>query len=209
MISNLAILQKMNYSQAVSGVKVLPKSTDGLLDRVLLKIIPYWIRPNDITLIRFVMIPFVGILLFNRIYDTGIMLFAFALFTDIIDGALARLRNQITEWGKFFDPFADKLLIGTVVAIVVSQYISVYVAAVIIFAEIILMVNAFYQMKFRGYVVPSKIAGKVKMFLQSMGLLLLLIYVMTPSPVVLVAATYMLYLSIIFSLLSIFTYRHA
>lgn len=77
--------------------------------------------PNIITLIRIVIIPvFVTALIYKR-YDYALALFIVASISDALDGLLARLTNQKTQFGAFLDPLADKLLL-TVSFILFSVY---------------------------------------------------------------------------------------
>lgn len=75
-----------------------------------LNFIPHWIRPNHITAGRVVL----AILLFlpRRMISEGMVLCLVAVggLSDLIDGVLARKRDQITNFGKIFDPVADKFL---------------------------------------------------------------------------------------------------
>ena len=70
--------------------------------------------PNKITMLRIIMIPiFVAVLLIEFPYHQPIAaaIFILAALTDSLDGYLARSRNLITDFGKFMDPLADKLLV--------------------------------------------------------------------------------------------------
>lgn len=70
--------------------------------------------PNKITMLRIIMIPFfIAALLIDFPYHQPIaaVLFIIAALTDSLDGYLARSRNLITDFGKFMDPLADKLLV--------------------------------------------------------------------------------------------------
>lgn len=73
--------------------------------------IPESWKPNDFTRLRiglaFLLIPFVVI----DWLGVAFALYILAAFTDLIDGGLARARNQITAWGRKWDPVADKLLV--------------------------------------------------------------------------------------------------
>ena len=69
--------------------------------------------PNKITLVRMIMIPFfIAALLIEFPYHQPLAaaLFIIAALTDSLDGYLARSRNLVTDFGKFMDPLADKLL---------------------------------------------------------------------------------------------------
>ncbi len=70
--------------------------------------------PNKLTLLRVAMIPAFLVILYLRFpYSeyVALAIFALASATDFIDGYLARSRHQITDFGKFMDPLADKLLV--------------------------------------------------------------------------------------------------
>ena len=79
--------------------------------------------PNKLTVLRIFMTPlFLAALLipFAHHYLVALVLFAAASLTDLIDGKMARKYNLITDFGKFLDPLADKMLvIGTMIAIMI------------------------------------------------------------------------------------------
>jgi cardiolipin synthase len=69
--------------------------------------------PNQLTLLRLCMVPFLVIALLEGHYRTGFYLFLVAGLTDGLDGLLARLLHQRTILGQYLDPVADKLLLST------------------------------------------------------------------------------------------------
>jgi len=112
---------------------------DRLLALTILKLIPHFIKPNHITVFRFLATPPVALLMFYGKYWVGLWAFLIAAFTDAIDGAMARTRNQVTEWGKIYDPLADKILVGTMVFIIVLRYIDLWTALITISLEIFII----------------------------------------------------------------------
>jgi len=178
---------------------------DKILEKTILKLFPYFVRPNFLTVFRFVSIPFIVFFLMHEDYKIGLCLFIISAFSDALDGALARTRNQITDWGIVFDPFADKLLIASVSMIVISKFINPFLAGTIVSIEILLIIFSYFR--FKGEIVPAKTVGKIKMILQSVGLSILLLSTVLNLPVLVVVATYTLYLAIIFALSSLFIYR--
>ena len=178
---------------------------DRLIAFLFLPLIPKSITPNQITKFRLISIPFIAALLSLGFYTSGTILFLFSAFSDALDGALARTKKKITTWGTLYDPIADKLLVGAVSVIIVSKYISSYLALVIIVIEMLLVASAYFR--YRGRVVPAKTMGKTKMILQCLGIIILLFYIVIGTPVLLTIATYTLYLAITFGLLSLFVFR--
>src|SRR5574344_1374730 len=178
---------------------------DKTLNKIILWIFPKKVTPNQITIFRFISIPFILYFILTDLYKIGFILFIISALSDLIDGALARTRNQITNWGIVFDPLADKILIGSVGGILIFKFLNPIIAIIIISIEIILIVSAYYR--FQGEIVPAKIFGKIKMFLQCIGVGLILLFLVIGHPMILVISTYVFYLAIIFALLSIFVYK--
>ena len=75
--------------------------------------------PNKLTLLRFLLVPVFMVFMYldnPYSYLIGLIVFAAASFTDFLDGSIARKYNMVTDFGKFMDPLADKLL--TTVALI-------------------------------------------------------------------------------------------
>jgi len=178
---------------------------DRFLAKTILKLFPSFVRPNFLTVFRFICTPFIIFFLLHENYGISFWLFAIAAFTDALDGAMARTRRQITDWGIVFDPFIDKILISSVSLIVISKFISPILAGIIVLIEILLII--FSYARFKGEIVPAKTVGKIKMILQSVGVCLLLLSVVINLPILTLISTGILYLAIIFALLSLFVYR--
>ncbi|MBI5134175.1 MAG: CDP-alcohol phosphatidyltransferase family protein [Candidatus Taylorbacteria bacterium] len=178
---------------------------DRFLKKAFLPLLPAHVTPNQITKFRLLSIPFIALLLALDYYLIGTILFLFSAFSDALDGALARTGHKISTWGTLYDPIADKLLIGTVATIVITKYISLELALAIIILEILLVASAYHR--YKGRVVPAKTMGKTKMILQCVGIIFLLFHILFGIPALLVAATYTLYLAVVFALLSLLVFR--
>ena len=79
---------------------------------------------NILTLIRIIVIPVIVICIYLKdpfFGWTAFFLFCLASITDYFDGYLARIRNEITSFGTFLDPIADKLLVAAVILILTSK----------------------------------------------------------------------------------------
>ena len=70
--------------------------------------------PNALTVFRILSVPFVMFLLLSGFYLAALGLFLFSSLTDMVDGYLARKHDDISPFGKFADPIADKLLVSAV-----------------------------------------------------------------------------------------------
>lgn len=147
---------------------------DRLLKATLLRYIPNWVTPNQVTIIRFLMTPLVLWAVSQGIWITVLALFAVAAFTDVLDGALARTRKQITMWGTVADPVADKVLVGSVMLFFVAHRIDPLFAALLVSLEVLIILGAYLRFRRKGMYLSANIFGKIKMGLQALAILLLL-----------------------------------
>ncbi|MEN9606152.1 MAG: CDP-diacylglycerol--glycerol-3-phosphate 3-phosphatidyltransferase [Actinomycetota bacterium] len=130
--------------------------------------------PNSLTIFRIIALPFCAYALFkNGGNDNNWRIIAFILFfivglSDVLDGKLARSRNQITEFGKLLDPIADKAMLATA-AIGTSMIglLSWWVTAIFLIREIAVTILRFAVIK-QGVIAASK-GAKLKTFLQNFG----------------------------------------
>jgi len=143
--------------------------------------------------------------MFYERYSIGLMAFLLVAFTDAIDGSMARTRNQITRWGKIYDPLADKILIGSMVFIIVLKYIDLWTSLVIIGLEMIIIIVAWARMV-RGHKIQANLWGKIKMNLQVLGVVILLFSIIFDWAALLPLASTTLYLAIAFAIVSLATF---
>jgi CDP-diacylglycerol--glycerol-3-phosphate 3-phosphatidyltransferase len=127
--------------------------------------------PNKLTILRTIMIPFFLVaLLCDETYGgfipygnwIALVIFALASLTDMLDGKIARKYNLITDFGKFMDPLADKLLVASaMIAFVELGRIPCWVVIIIIAREFI--ISGFRLVAAdNGIVIAAGIWGKVK-----------------------------------------------
>lgn len=179
--------------------------SDRILAQTILPWIPLWVRPNAVTTVRFVAVPFVLASVMREQFFLAIVIFAVAAFTDLLDGALARTRNQITAVGKVIDPLADKLLIGTLMVAMVWVYLSAQLALIIISIEAFFIIGGFWRWH-QGIVPSANLWGKIKFNFQVLGVVVLFVAVSSPNPVLWeIAATTSFAIAIVFALLSLAT----
>ena len=134
--------------------------------------------PNTLTIIRVLLIPFfVAFMLCNiTAYDNYIALaiFIVASLTDTLDGYLARKNNQVTNFGKFMDPLADKLLVCSALICHLSNgMISTVVVLIIIAREFIISGFRLVAVD-NGIVIAASWWGKAKTISQMIMIILLI-----------------------------------
>lgn len=183
-----------------------PNAIDRFQEKTILWLIPYWIKPNHLTIFRYFSIPFILFLLLYEYYPAALLLFLISVSTDALDGAIARTRKQITDWGKINDPMADKSLIALAGAFLITRHIGLGVLLAIIAVELIIISSAVYKNYGKKRVPSAKLAGKVKMLFQSSAMILLLLYSVVSLSFILIIAQVFIYLAIFFGLTSAFVY---
>ena len=164
--------------------------------------------PNFLTTIRIVVVPILAWLLFrddassdsNR-FIAGI-LFIIAALTDIADGIIARRWNLITNFGKIFDPIADKALIG--VALVGLSYLNLldwWFTWVILSREIFVTFLRFWVIN-KG-VIPASRGGKLKTIMQIVAISF---YLLPLPETVSILAEVLMYVAVILTLATAIDY---
>ncbi|MBI2099132.1 CDP-alcohol phosphatidyltransferase family protein [Candidatus Uhrbacteria bacterium] len=151
-----------------------PYFHDKVLAATILRLIPWTVHPNHITVLRFLLTPFVFALIGSGNYGWGVPVFLFTAATDALDGSLARVRGQVTRWGTVYDPLADKILIGGLVFLVVFEHINFWLGLSIIALESVFIIAGYFRMK-KGIIQPANVWGKIKMLFEVMGVSMLLL----------------------------------
>lgn len=178
---------------------------DHLLRWTVIPLIPRWIKPNHITVFRLLITPVVVLLLLLENYVWGVPLFLFAAFTDALDGSLARARKQITLWGTFYDPVADKLLIGLVVILIVFKHINLWFGLMIVIVELLIAAGALYR-KSKGRTGAANVYGKIKMLLQVVGVGFLLLALWLGVDLFIPFSVGTFSVALVFAMISLWTY---
>lgn len=126
--------------------------------------------PNRVTLARMLMIPIVLCLMAmegRAATWAAVCVFLLAGVTDIIDGRLARQRGEITNFGKFMDPIADKLLVLLPLLLLTAQGADVSVWAVLIMVAREIIVSGFRLVAAgHGSIIAAGWSGKLKTVVQ-------------------------------------------
>ena len=119
-----------------------------------------WTIPNVLTILRIILIPVFVVLFFKGQKIAALCVFCAASLTDMLDGYLARKLNQITDFGKLFDPLADKLMVLTAMICQTFWGPLPLIAVLIVAAKELMMVLGGVFMLSRGVVVYSNYYGK-------------------------------------------------
>ncbi len=178
---------------------------DRLMAITVLPCIPRFVSPNAVTIVRFLCIPFVVLLLIREQYALAIPVFLGTAFTDVIDGSLARVRNQVTEWGTLYDPVADKMLIGSSLAVLVVKYLHPFIAVTMITMECIFLTGGFIK-KRKGEISSPSWFGKFKMLFQTLGITFVLLSLVFDSVLFLSLSTVAFLTAILLGLLNVIKY---
>ena len=140
-----------------------------------------WNLPNILTLTRVLCIPLLVAVFYFAGSFAGLaaaVIFVLAAITDWLDGWLARLLKQESEFGAFLDPVADKLIVATALVLLVDHYDSIWLtlAAIVIIGREILVSALREWMARRGQSqsVAVTLMGKLKTTLQMIAITLLL-----------------------------------
>lgn len=129
---------------------------------------PFWTVPNQITFLRFVLLPIFLICLFYQRYDWALVLLVTAALTDALDGWLARWLNQKSELGTFLDPLADKFLLSGAFVVLAFKGVLGWWLTILVLARdvIILATGAVIVLVFGPRTFPPSIYGKLTTALQ-------------------------------------------
>lgn len=176
---------------------------DYVMKYTFISLVPKWIVPNHITIARFILTPIVAAFFLLEKFEWGALLFMLTAFTDALDGSLARVRNQITPWGKIYDPLADKLLIGSVMIILALKYF--FFTTLIMVSVDISFIAAAWWWKAEKLEIKANAWGKVKMLLQVAGILVLLLGIISHMPFMFIISAWFFYFAILFAIASLIT----
>lgn len=139
--------------------------------------------PNKITIARICLIPIFMIVLMCGHYCgwfyyniAAALIFGLASATDGIDGHIARSRNLVTDFGKFMDPLADKLLVCTaLICFIELDWMPAYMAVIIIAREF-LVTGLRTIAASKGIVMAAIMTGKIKTVIQMIAIICTMVF---------------------------------
>ena len=142
--------------------------------------------PNALSILRMVLVPFfvwaVLAMDMNTLWGRLVpaLIFAVTAFTDCLDGQIARRCNLITNFGKFLDPLADKLMVFAALVVMVYRY--TYLSPWLVWATVLIMFRELAVTSLRlvaagqaGKVIAASFLGKLKTVSQILGILVIIV----------------------------------
>ena len=165
--------------------------------------------PNRLTLFRVILIPFFVFFLLAP-YFTGygnyiaVTVFIVASITDFLDGHIARKRNLVTNFGKFMDPLADKLLVcSALICLIELDRLPAWIVIIIIAREFI--ISGFRLIASdNGVVIAASYWGKFKTTFQMLMVIVLILDI--PHPVFYWLGVILTYVSLALTVISLIDY---
>ena len=136
---------------------------------------------NKLTFLRIIMIPVMAVLYFFSLEYAAAAVFVLAVLTDMLDGRIARSRNMVTDFGKFLDPIADKLLnVTALIMLLWAVRRDDPWAVVLTVCTVIIVAREFTVTGFRIIAATNRVViaadkwGKIKTVTQDVAIVLLL-----------------------------------
>lgn len=136
---------------------------------------------NKLTILRIILVPIMIAISFLNIEQTFLgvpvtlwiidLIFIIAAITDRLDGYIARSRNQITTFGKFLDPIADKILVVTaMIMLVETNRLPGWIPIIVILREFMISGYRLVAVEQGGKVIAASIWGKIKTVTQMIAI---------------------------------------
>lgn len=165
--------------------------------------------PNKLTILRVIMIPFFVVFMLTDIggdYSNyiALVIFCVASLTDMLDGKIARKYHLVTNFGKFMDPLADKLLVGAaMICLIPMDKLPAWIVIVIISREFI--ISGFRLVASdNGIVIAASYWGKFKTVSQMFMIIFLILDL--PGNIAGIIETILIYLALILTIVSLVDY---
>lgn len=139
--------------------------------------------PNKLTVFRIILVPIMVIIPYLNIQGEVLeipiswliidAIFIIASITDKLDGSIARSRNMVTNFGKFLDPIADKILVlAAMVMLVEMNKLPAWIPIIVLFREFVVSGYRLIAVEQGGKVIAASIWGKIKTATQMVAIIL-------------------------------------
>ena len=165
--------------------------------------------PNKLTIMRVILIPFFVFFLLSPYFPEygnyiAVAIFIVASLTDMLDGKIARKYNLVTNFGKFMDPLADKLLVcSAMICLIELDRLAAWIVIVIIAREFI--ISGFRLVASdNGVVIAASYWGKFKTTFQMLMVIVLILDIQMPFFQIL--GTVLTYVALILTVVSLIDY---
>ena len=140
---------------------------------------------NKLTIFRIILVPIMAIIPYLNLqgdfmglpltYFWMLLIFIVASITDKLDGYIARSRNQVTTFGKFLDPLADKILVLTAMVLLVELgKIPAWITVIVLAREFLVSGYRLIAVEKGGQVIAASIWGKLKTVTQMIAIILIM-----------------------------------
>ena len=151
---------------------------------------------NKITVLRIILVPVFMVLLYLELPYWALAVYIIACVSDFVDGKIARKYNQVTDFGKFMDPLADKMLVLAAMCYFVEVgLIPGWVVAVVLLREFGVSGLRLLAVE-QGIVIAAAWSGKIKtgVTMVALGILILGVQPWFPAPEVIAVICWLLIL---------------
>ena len=159
--------------------------------------------PNKLTVLRMILIPFFVICLMayggtnQTLRYVAVVIFIIASLTDLLDGKIARKYNLVTNFGKFMDPLADKLLVcSALICLIELGQLPAWMVIIIVSREFIISGFRLVAAE-QGIVIAASYWGKFKTTFQMIAVILMIVNIEALSVVTLLCTWIALILTVI------------
>ena len=140
--------------------------------------------PNKLTVFRIILVPIMVLIPYLNIQGEFLtipiswiiidIIFIIAAITDKLDGTIARKRNLVTNFGKFLDPIADKILVlGAMVMLVEMSKLPAWIPVIVLFREFVVSGYRLIAVEQGGKVIAASIWGKIKTATQMVAIIMM------------------------------------
>lgn len=168
--------------------------------------------PNKLTLFRICLVPILVVIMYINFplrYLVALFIFVVASLTDFLDGHLARSRNLVTDFGKFMDPLADKILvIATLICLIEARLVPGWAVTIIIARELAVSILRAIAAS-NGKVIAAGGSGKLKTITQMFAIIILLFGAHLDKSIVLFVGSILFYISVALTIYSGYEYLWA
>lgn len=167
--------------------------------------------PNKLTIFRVILIPFFVFFMLTPFFEgygnyIALAIFCVASLTDLLDGKIARKRNLVTNFGKFMDPLADKLLVcSALICLIELNLIPSWIVIIIIAREFI--ISGFRLVASdNGVVIAASYWGKFKTVSQMFMVIVMVFNYSLQNEILYWIGIVLMYIALVLTLVSLIDY---